>query len=190
MNLKQLATSIASFAPTLATMLGGPLAGTAVAALEGALGLKPGTGADAVTQAIEAGTLTPDQLTAIRAADQKHAEIMGQQGIDLAKLNADHDTAFAKIDAEDRANARQREIGVKDKTPEILAYLITVGFFSILGYLLVEGKPAQGGDVMLVLVGSLGTAWTGIVAYYFGSSAGSAAKTDTINRIATSAKPA
>ena len=32
-------TAIGSIAPALATMLGGPLAGTAVTALEGALGL-------------------------------------------------------------------------------------------------------------------------------------------------------
>jgi len=70
MNLKQLGTSIASFAPTLAAMLGGPLAGTAVSALESALGLTAGAGPEAVTQVLQNGTMTPEQLGAIRAADQ------------------------------------------------------------------------------------------------------------------------
>ena len=187
MNLKQLATSIASFAPTLATMLGGPLAGVAVSALAGALGLKQGASAEDVTQAMQAGTLTPDQLVAIRTADQKHAEILGQQSIDLAKLNADHEEAFAKIAADDRASARAREGIVKDWTPEVLAYGITLGFFVVLGYLVAYGKPQVGGDVVLVLLGSLGTAFTGVFAYYFGSSAGSAAKTNILASVSATA---
>jgi len=82
MNFKQLATSIGSFAPTLATMLGGPLAGTAVSALAQALGLKQGQ-ARCNYAGFQAGALTPDQVVAIRAADQKHAEVIGSRGLIL-----------------------------------------------------------------------------------------------------------
>src|SRR6185295_15133686 len=68
-------TAISSIAPTLATMLGGPLAGTAVTALESALGLAPGSGADGVTAAVATG-MTPETIAAVRAADQKHLEII------------------------------------------------------------------------------------------------------------------
>jgi hypothetical protein len=175
-----LKTALGSIAPTIATMLGGPLAGAAVTALEGALGISPGGGEEAITKVVQTG-MTPDSIAAIRAADQKHAEVMQQQGIDLQKLNADSVAALAKIDAGDRDSARSREVNAKDTwTPRGLAILITVGFFGVLGYMLVNGKPQQGGDALLVMLGSLGTAWTACVSYYFGSSAGSSRKDELL----------
>jgi uncharacterized membrane protein YjjP (DUF1212 family) len=55
-----------------------------------------------------------------------------------------------------------------------LAASVTVGFFGIL-VALMSGKIEQAAEVDIML-GSLGTAWTGIIAFYFGSSAGSQAK--------------
>lgn len=171
MNFGQAAKSVlATVAPLLGTAVGGPFGGLAGSLLAKALGTSNPKDMEAAITSTD-----PDILLKLKQADTDFQERMKALDISEEKLSFD-----------DTANARQREIAVKDKTPEILAYLITIGFFGILSYLLVEGKPAQGGDVMLVLVGSLGTAWTGIVAYYFGSSAGSAAKTDAINKIAAS----
>ena len=159
-------------APTVALAVGGPFGPLASAAISAALGTPKGDDKAAETALL---TATPDQLLALTKENDAFQTQMKQLGIDEEKLVYD-----------DIANARAREIAVKDTTPKYMAYLITVGFFGVLSYLIVEGKPTVGGDVMLVMVGSLGTAWTGIISYYFGSSAGSAAKTDAINRIAVS----
>jgi hypothetical protein len=98
----------------------------------------------------------------------------------LAEIESQARTAIETVAAQDRQSARQREMALRDTTPKILAFGITVGFFGIMGYMLVEPLPEAGHDVLLVLLGSLGTAWTAIVTYYFGSSAGSTAKSETI----------
>jgi hypothetical protein len=174
-----LKTAIGSIAPTLATMLGGPLAGTAVAALTNAFGLSPSASKDEITSVAQSG-LTPEIIAKVRAEDQRHAEVMQQQGIDLAKLNAAHQEALAATDASDRNSARQREMSIKDVTPALLATGITTGFFGILAYLMVYSPPAESRDVLNIMLGSLGTAWVSVVAYYFGSSAGSQKKTELL----------
>jgi hypothetical protein len=158
-------------APTVALAVGGPFGPLASAAISAALGTPKGD-----DKAAEAAllTATPDQLLALTKANNDFQVQMKQLGIEEQKL------VYADI-----ANARSREIAVKDWTPEVLAYLVTAGFFGVLGYLVAYGKPAVGGDVVLVLLGSLGTAFTGIISYFFGSSSGSAAKTDTLNKIAS-----
>ena len=99
-------SALASIAPTIATMLAGPFAGTAISALESACGLAPGSGTEAITKVLSTG-MTPDITAAIRAADQKHAEIMGQQGIDLIKVNNDFQTAQMLAVIDDRKDARK-----------------------------------------------------------------------------------
>jgi hypothetical protein len=156
--------------PMLGTAVAGPLGGMALEAIGNVLGVKDATETN-ISKALS--TATPEQFVALKKAEQDFQVRMQELGFNNVK-------DLEAIAAGDRDSARKREIEVKDKTPAILAYVVTLGFFGVLGYVLMEGTPEKGGDALLVMLGSLGTAWAGIIAYYFGSSAGSAKKDVTI----------
>lgn len=70
----------------------------------------------------------------------------------------------------------------------LIAILIILGFFVVLGALLYAAfaKVILDGtlkDVLLVMLGTLGSMTVAVVSYYFGSSLGSAAKDDTIKQL-------
>ena len=183
---------IGAVAPTLADMMAGPLAGEAVTALEGAFGVAPGSGTDGITKVIQSGNVTPDIIAKVRAADQKHAEIIAQQGLDLKKLNAAHQEALEKLEAADRDSARKREEVVKDPTPARLAYLSIGGFFLLsiaqLAVLMGFGDvavriPSQGWLLIGTITGYLATEAKAASSYYFGTSSGEDRKTDIISQL-------
>ena len=149
-------------APTVASALGGPLAGMAVAAISKAIGVEE----DKVNDLIASNKMTAEQIAQLKIAEielQKQANELG--------LN------FEKLAVDDRKSAREMQATTRSLVPPILAGAITVGFFGIL-ILLLLGKFEGDNNTILIMLGSLSTAWTGIIAYYFGSSAGSQAKTE------------
>jgi plasmid maintenance system antidote protein VapI len=153
-------------APTIATALGGPLAGMAVSAISKAIGVDE----DKVSDLIKDNKLTADQIAQVKVAEielQKQAQELG--------LN------FAKLEVDDRKSAREMQATTRSIVPPVLAGLVTLGFFGILIMMLL-GKVDSNNPAILMMLGSLGTAWTGIIAYYFGSSAGSQAKTDLLSK--------
>lgn len=161
---------VGTVAPTLATALGGPLAGVAVKSIAGKLLDRP----QATEEEVEQAVLGADPQTLIR---------LKEIDAEFKKHMTDAGVRVEEIDANDRANARAREAQVRDHTPAYLAYAITIGFFGTLGFMLVNGKPATGGDALLVMLGSLGTAWAGVIAYFFGSSSGSRKKDEAISQM-------
>lgn len=82
-----------------------------------------------------------------------------------------------ELEVKDRDSARKREMEVKDSTPRVLAYITILGYFMVLGYMLKFGLPENGGDALMIMLGTLGSAVTGALGYYFGSSSGSKSKT-------------
>ncbi len=168
--LSSIAGAIGSFAPTLATMLGGPLAGTAVTALEGVLGVK---GTPAISDLLKKGMLTPEQTAALTAEDNRHKEIIGQQGLDLAKLNADFQTHMVEADNSDRNSARIRESNVKDWTPKILAGIVVFATFALEAAVMFGYVPQTVDKTVLGrILGTLDMGFGLVMAYYFGSSSG------------------
>jgi hypothetical protein len=153
-------------APTIATAMGGPLAGMAVSAISKAIGVEP----EKVGDMISNNKLTAEQIAQVKIAEielQKQAQELG--------LN------FEKLSVEDRKSAREMQATTRSIVPPALAAIVTVGFFGILVMMLL-GKVDSNNPAILMMLGSLGTAWTGIIAYYFGSSAGSQAKTDLLSK--------
>lgn len=150
-------------APTIATALGGPLAGMAVSAISKALGVDE----DKVSDVISSNKLNAEQVAQLKMAElelQKQAQELG--------LN------FEKLAVEDRKSAREMQSSTRSKAPPILAGAVTVGFFAILIGMMFGKLSVADNTALTMMLGSLGTAWTGIIAYYFGSSAGSQAKTE------------
>lgn len=84
-----------------------------------------------------------------------------------------------KMEVSDRDSARRRNAATNDSMTSILAVLYTVSYFGMLAALIfgyIHIPPTQ--DSLLdVLMGVLTAGQYSIMAYYFGSSSGSAAKT-------------
>jgi len=153
-------------APTIATAMGGPLAGMAVSAISKAIGVDP----EKVSDMIAGNKLTADQIAQVKIAEielQKQAQELG--------LN------FEKLEVEDRKSAREMQAATRSMMPPLLAGAVTLGFFGILMMMFI-GRVDSNNPAILMMLGSLGTAWTGIIAYYFGSSAGSQAKTEMLSK--------
>lgn len=160
---------VAKFAPMLGAALGGPLGAAAGAVISSVLGVKDAD-PKSIEQAIKSGTLNGDQIVALKQAEQQFELQMNQLDINSVE-------DMEKLNIQDRDSARKREMDVKDWTPRILAYGVTVGFFGLLVFLLRHAVPAESRDILNIMLGSLGTAWISIVTYYFGSSSGSDKKT-------------
>lgn len=155
------------FAPALATALMGPLGGVAVSFIADKLGIEEKT-IEAVSKAVSDGKMTPEQVTSLKLADAEFQKFCKQNNIDLEKIAAD-----------DRNSARQMQIATHSRMPATLTMMITTGFFAILGLMFYSPEIKESAPLMIML-GSLGTAWTGCCAYWFGTTNGSAQKTNLL----------
>ncbi len=161
---------LATVAPTVATALGGPLAGVA-------------------TRAIAGKILGRDDAS----VEEVEAAVSAASGTDLVKLKEleyefkaqlkDADIQLERISADDRASARDRQARMKDWTPSVLGLAIIVGFFGVLAYSFRFGLPDHGSEVLLIMVGALGTMTSQVGNFFFGSSAGSKSKDAIISEL-------
>jgi hypothetical protein len=147
-------------APTVATALGGPLAGLAVEAVSKALGVD-GEQAKAM---LEEGKMTSEQIAQVKVAElelQKQAQALG--------LN------FEQLAVEDRKSAREMQVATKSYLVPTLAVIIVLSFIAVVigtlaGFSKIESAMAG------TLIGYLSAKAEQVISFYFGSSAGSQAK--------------
>ena len=62
----------------------------------------------------------------------------------------------------------------------VLGALIVLGFFTLLALLIFKEVPVSNNDVLNLSIGALITGFATVVGYFYGSSAGSASKTDIL----------
>jgi hypothetical protein len=157
------------FLATAAGSVGGPLGAAAAATLGNALGLtKKDPSIDDL--AVAYTNATPDQLLAAQKEEHDYAAKMRAMGLENEK-------DLEKIAADDRASARAREVSLRDKFVPVLATVLIVSFVvAVLAVIRGWGKveAAFAGT----LIGYLAANANQVVSYYFGSSAGSARKTE------------
>jgi hypothetical protein len=167
---------VGAVAPTLATALGGPLAGIAVKTIATQVLGK----SDASEDEVEAAILGADPQTLIRLkeVELEFKATMVNAGIKLEE-----------IASSDRASARDREVKAQDSwTPRVLATVIVGGFlwcvYAVLSGYISDLKDPMIATLVGTMIGYTSAKADQIVSYYFGSSASSKAKDETISTIA------
>lgn len=178
---------INAVAPVLGTALGGPMAGAAVKVIAGAVLGDENASEQQVTEAVIQG-LSPEALVKLREADNAFKVRMRELDIDLAKLNAATEQAYLS-DVQDARQSHGGSLGVF-----WLGIAILLTFAGVMvavlwgGYaLLVSPDPIKDESMKAIVSALIGTVVgyvaanaQQVVGYFFGSSKGSADKTDAL----------
>jgi len=167
--------TLATVAPTIATALGGPLAGIAVGVAADALGLS-----DRTQQALEAAVTggNPETLLRLKEADNSFKLEMERLGVDLERIHQ-----------ADRVSAR--DLAKVDMRPQVILSIVFIGgyfgaMFALHGVLF-ETKDINSQVVALfgALIGVFTREMSGIMQFWFGSSSGSKEKGARIGKSGT-----
>lgn len=158
---------VGTVAPTIATALGGPMAGAAVKFLGGQfLGDESAT-EDQVSNFVKSAN--PDMLLQLKQADQEFQLQMQKLGVDVFE-----------IEANDKKDARKAN---RDSLmPAILSGVLTALVAGIVALLFWVAIPEGAQEVLLVLLGVVIKEWGGAMQYWFGTTRGSADKNAMLSK--------
>jgi hypothetical protein len=164
--------TIGKIAPTVASAIGGPLAGVAVTALGELFGINEPT-QDKIKAAIENGSMTGEQISAIK-----------QLEMNLKAEEAERGFRYAELEFKDRDSARRSN--VEGGTTKMLFWLSIVLLVITLGSELVVlfvGYPKTLPDIIVGrILGLMDSVALMVLAYWYGTTNGSARKTDMLNQ--------
>ena len=166
---------LGSIAPVLAGALGGPFAAAAAKVIADKVLGRPDASEDDVKAAIASGSLSGDQLIALKAAEQ-------QFQLDVQKISAETERAYL-LDVQD---ARARQVSTKDNMPQTIFYLL-LGVYVMQVGLFFSGVVPNDDFVRALLTRAFSTVeigLTGAIAYFIGSSRGSKSSGDAVRKIA------
>lgn len=168
-------TLLGQIAPTLATALGGPLAGAATSYLSNKLLGKPDGTQDDLAAIIQGAT--PEQLLAIKQADNEFKSKMAELGVKVQEL-----------DAGDRASARELA-SARGIVPQVSISLLFLGGYFGLMVAIIGGWahiPTEYHDLSVTLIGVLTAGVPQVLNFWLGSSHGSQKKDAAIAKVAMS----
>jgi hypothetical protein len=162
--------TLKTLAPTVATALGTPLAGAAVAALGSIFGMSQPT-QDSVEKMFIDGQLTPEHVAEIRKLELQYQNDEKERGFRYAEL------AFKDV-----ADARKLAADTKSTTPTVLSYGILIGGGFMIASVLYGWAKA---DSVLAgtLIGYAVSEMKQVLQYWFGSSIGSKDKDETLANV-------
>lgn len=177
---------VKAIAPTLGTALGGPLVGTAVKVLGDKLLGNPDATADEVQKAVEAG-LPPETVVKLKELDNQFKLQMEAAKLDIQKLEAETEKAYLS----DTQDARKANAGNKGTfwmgvsilgVFAVLMLVVLVASFKILSKT-IQADPGTAAVVFTLIgtiVGYVAAMAQTVVNFEFGTSRGSAKKSDDI----------
>jgi len=180
-------TTISAVAPILGTVLGGPLAGTAVKALSDLLLGKPDGTSEEVQKVVEAG-LPPETLVKLKELDNQFKLSLEAAKLDIAKLEAQVEQSYLA----DTQNARLANAQNKGTfwmgvcilcTFFVLMALVLLACYKILTRGLLIADPGTAAVVFTLvgtIVGYVASNAQTVVNFEFGSARGSAKKSEDL----------
>jgi hypothetical protein len=117
---------------------------------------------------------TPEQMIAAAQADRDFS-------LKMQELGFSHIEKLTALENDDRRDARDREVKTGDHiTPRVIAFAVIVGFFGILLVMMFHDLPPSSKEAALIMLGALGSAFSAVIAYFYGSTSGSLAKSQML----------
>ena len=167
--------TIKGIAPTVATALGGPLAGAAVAAIGSALGMSEPT-QEGIEKVFTDGLVKPEDMLKIKQLELEFKTHESDMGFKYAELAYKEDA----LTVDDRKDSRSMLKTTGSYVPAVLTFGITAGYFIVLIGMMLKQFTVADSRVMLMMLGQLGTAWGVCSAFWFGTTKNSQEKTNLL----------
>ncbi len=165
-------------APLLGSLIGGPAGGAVGSLVAGVFG------ENNPQELMEKLKADPEAITKLKELEMKHRERLEELSIEAARIQLQETQAIFA----DTQSARQRETaivqttGKRDVNLYILAWVVVGGFFLLTGLMMIipELESKSSNAMVNIMFGGLVSGFATVLGYFFGSSKGSAEKTQLL----------
>ena len=171
--MSKLTEFLGAVAPTVASALGGPLAGVAVAGLGKIMGIDAAT-TESITKAVQGNKLTPEMVADLQKMEMQYQNDEKERGF-----------KYAELEFKDRDSARSANVqgGTQNKLFWLSLAMLSVSVGAEIWVLFNGYSMAVDAVVVGRVLGFLDAIALQILAYWFGSSMGSHQKTELMSKV-------